>query len=385
MTMRITFVLKHADMAGGVRVVATYARRLMLRGHEVVVMSAPWPDVPAGRKIKSLLRGRGWPASRPIRASHLDGTGVEHRIIDRTRPIAASDLPDADVVVATWWETAEWIASYPASKGAKAYLIQHYEAKAWGDSADPRIDSTYTLPLRKIVISKWLKELMEQKFGDGRVWHVPNSVDTELFNAAPRPKGDVPTVGLLYAAIPFKGVDVSLAALGAARAELSGLRLISFGTEPPVAALPLPPGSEFILRPAQEKLREIYARCDLWLCGSRSEGFHLPPLEAMACRCPVVSTRVGGPMDIVRDGINGYLVDVGDHRALADRLVRVLRLPDEQWQKMSLAAWETASSYTWDDATDLLENALMDAAGRTPPGAAAPESSRLTPSPPAGR
>src|SRR5690606_29579110 len=100
-----------------------------------------------------------------------------------------------------------------------------------------------------------------------------------------------------------------------------------------------------------------------WLCGSAREGFHLPPLEAMACRCPVVSTRVGGPMDIIRDGINGFLVDVGDHRGLCDRVLQVLRFGNARWQRMSQEAFKTASGYSWDQATDRFEQALNQIVG----------------------
>src|SRR5208282_5263036 len=48
------------------------------------------------------------------------------------------------------------------------------------------------------------------------------------------------------------------------------------------------------------------------LTASRSEGFNLPAMEAMACRTPVVSTRTGWPAEAVKTGINGVLVDVED-------------------------------------------------------------------------
>jgi glycosyltransferase involved in cell wall biosynthesis len=140
---------------------------------------------------------------------------------------------------------------------------------------------------------------------------------------------------------------------------------VCFGTEHPDVTLPLPRFAEFHYRPPQDKLRDLYAQCDVWTCGSFSEGFHLPPLEAMACRCPVVSTRVGGSTDIIDEGVNGHLVDVNDDCALADRVLRVLRLDDAAWKGMSDAALHTAARYTWDDATDLLVQAFRTTIERT--------------------
>ncbi len=136
---------------------------------------------------------------------------------------------------------------------------------------------------------------------------------------------------------------------------------------PPRSARPNSTGkvsTKYIERPTQNAIKEIYARCDVWLCGSWSEGFHLPPWEAMDCRCPVVSTRVDGSMDIIHDGVNGYLVPVGDFTALANQLVHVLSLPEAEWQAMSEAAYATATQYTWDDAVELFEAALHSALER---------------------
>jgi glycosyltransferase involved in cell wall biosynthesis len=179
---------------------------------------------------------------------------------------------------------------------------------------------------------------------------------------------------MLYSKSWFKGCQTALKALELASPSLPSLRLICFGAEHPgPLKLRLPSYGEFHFRPPQEKLRQLYAQCDVWLCGSNREGFHLPPLEAMACRCPVVSTRVGGPLDTIEEGVNGHLVDLGDSEALVDRLTRVLNLPEQEWKKMSDAAYNTATRYTWDDATVLFEKALEQAIERNLNGAMRPE------------
>ncbi|MGD0540781.1 MAG: glycosyltransferase family 4 protein [Tepidisphaeraceae bacterium] len=360
--MKINFILTNASMSGGTRVIVTQARELMARGHEVRAFSTP-PKPPGFRKkLSSLLHGKGWPKTWGPGESFFDGSGVPHAAIPRFRPINNQDLPDADVVVATWWETAEWVWRLAPSKGAKAFFIQHYEI--WG--GDPkRVDAAWRLPLHKIVISRWLAQLARDKFGDADVSLVPNSVDMKLFNAPPRARQKRPTVGLLYNRLWFKGCDVALKAVEIALRQIPDLQLIAFGQDPLRHWLPLPPGAQYLIKPSQESIKNIYAQCDVWLCGSRAEGFHLPPLEAMACRCPVVSTRVGGPLDTIEDGKNGFLVNVEDPDALADRLVRILKLSDPQWQDMSDAAYATACRYTWQDAAALMETALQTAIERS--------------------
>ena len=345
-------------MAGGIRVAAIYADRLQRRGHDVVVVSTPRRPLPLSRKMKIFAKGRGWPVDPTEQwPSHLDSVDVDHRILKKYGPVTDADIPDADVVIATWWETAEWVAKLSPRKGAKAYLIQHDESLFEHQPAD-RVAATWNLPLHKIVISKWLAELAVDRCGAETISHVPNSVDMAQFHAPRRGKQATPTVGVLYNPTPFKGYAQARQAIERARTIIPNLHCVAFGNFNVTTDQPLPPDCTFFKRPPQEKIREIYAACDVWLCGSRSEGFHLPPLEAMACRCPVVSTRVGGPMDTIIDGVNGYIVDVDDVTSLADRLVSVLQSPEADWQAMSDAAYATAERYTWDDATDLLEAAL---------------------------
>jgi glycosyltransferase involved in cell wall biosynthesis len=358
--MRVTFVLPHAGMAGGVRVLATYASRLQRRGHQVTVVSTPPWQPPLRRKLKSLVCGQGWPKGAEPEPSWLDEADVPHRVIERWRPVADRDVPDADVVLATWWGTGPWVAALSPRKGAKAIFLQGYETSP--GELHPEMDAAWRLPLRKIVVAKWLAALAKERFGDADVHLVPNSVDTAQFHAPARDRQVRPTAGMLYTTFHAKGADVSLATLERVRRRLPQLRVLAFGAERVSPQLPLPDWVEFHYRPAQEQIRQLYAQCDVWLCGSRREGFHLPALEAMACRCPVVSTRMGGPMDLIEEGKNGFLADVEDAAALAEGLLGVLQFDEGRWKRMSDAALATATRYTWDDATVLLERTLGEIA-----------------------
>ena len=77
------------------------------------------------------------------------------------------------------------------------------------------------------------KGLLAQGIGKGsRVGIlVPNSVDKRQFQAPPRGKQARPTVGILYATIPAKGIDIAVAELERVRRHLSNLRVLAFGAE----------------------------------------------------------------------------------------------------------------------------------------------------------
>lgn len=357
--MKITFLLQSAKQNGGNRVVAIYAEKLLAMGHDVTVVSrVPKHGKDLPRKL--LNRWKGKSTFDPNRAVFFDGLGDRHVQLPPKSPVDPENMPDADVVIATLWRTAYEIAALPPEKGAKVYFVQHHEVH---DHLRRDLSAgSYYLPLRKITIADWLVDTMADVYGDTDVVKIENSVDTEQFNAPPRERNKVPTIGLLYSNKYFKGIDISLRAIQRAQEQFPDLRVVSFGMSPPGSDRPLPENSTFYKKPAQDEIRDIYAQCDVWLCGSRAEGFHLPPSEAMACRCPVVSTRIGGAVEIVTEGVNGHIVDVDDAEALGARLIDVLSRSPEDWRKMSDAAYARAHSYTWDDAARAFEAALMQIA-----------------------
>jgi glycosyltransferase involved in cell wall biosynthesis len=258
------------------------------------------------------------------------------------------------MVVATWWEAAEWAWSLPASKGTNVHFMQDYEI--WAGQVE-RVDAAYQLPIPKIVSARWVSNLLSSRFGQEPVALVHNSVETAIFTAPPRGKQRTPTLGFTYSTMRNKGVDICLAAIDIARREIPNLRVMSYGNEPPTKDLPLPTNAEFFHRMPDRELATIYASCDAWLYGTRIEGFGLPILEAMACRTPVIGTPAGAAPELLAHG-GGLQVPMEDPHAMAEAIVHLCLMTDHRWRDMSEAAYQTATSYTWDDATDRMEAAL---------------------------
>lgn len=347
-------------MSGGIRVVAEYAQRLRERGHAVSVVAQAAQQKRLRERVRSAVKGEGWriPARRP---SHFDGRDEGLTVLSTHRPVTAGDVPDADVIVATWWETARWVDAMPTSKGAKAYLIQHDESGLPHQPTDA-VRATWSLPLHRIAVSRWIADRVTQASG-GEVAVVPNSVDLDLFQSPPRGKQPVMTVGLMLVGQAWKGADVAAQAIAIARERLGALRVVAFGPHDIRDRIAVGDDSEvtFVQSPTQQDLPMLYGRCDAWLFASRFEGFGLPLLESMACRTPVIGVPAGAAPELIEPG-GGVLVASENPQSMAEAIVKLAEFDDARWRAMSDTAYATATSYSWADATTRFEHELRRAA-----------------------
>ncbi len=126
----------------------------------------------------------------------------------------------------------------------------------------------------------------------------------------------------------LKGVDVLLKAFAEVAPEFPNARLKLLGFYPgQEALLELTRDAAQVevlrARPNPETL-EIIKHAAIMATPSRTEGLPRVIMEAMAAGIPVVASDVGGISTLVHDGVNGYLIRVGDHHALAQRLRQLL-------------------------------------------------------------
>jgi glycosyltransferase involved in cell wall biosynthesis len=77
----------------------------------------------------------------------------------------------------------------------------------------------------------------------------------------------------------------------------------------------------------QDEVGRFYHAIDALILPSTNEGTPVSVIEALAAERPAVATRVGGIPDVIRPGIDGFLVEVGDAEALADQLAVLARDP----------------------------------------------------------
>lgn len=94
-----------------------------------------------------------------------------------------------------------------------------------------------------------------------------------------------------------------------------------------------------------DDLRALYSSCKAFVYPSLYEGFGLPPLEAMACGAPVITSRIPSLMETVGDAAR--LVPPTDSRELAQAIIRLLEDSGER-ERRSDAGLRRAAEFSWE-------------------------------------
>ena len=239
-----------------------------------------------------------------------------------------------------------------ASRGKKLHIVMHHES---GTGPEETIRAIYRLPFHRIAFSQFVQQSIEERFGCPIRAVVPNGVDAALFfrDGVVEPR----SVLFLYHPDPRKGADDGIAALCWLKERMPDLKVGICGTVQPVR---LPSWMDFEFHPDDATLRKRYSSSAALLYPSRYEGFGLPPLEAMACGCPSVTTPVGAVPEFATDRQNALIVPVGRVDLMVDRLEEILRDAALR-QRLSIEGLRTAERWSLSTVAPLFEAALEEA------------------------
>jgi len=312
---KIAFILPGVDISGGVAVIFRHAIMLAEAGHDVLIINVG-------------MEGDGlWYSSKlpPI-----------YSIANHTNDA----LKNIDILFATGWQTAEWL--HKISSRRKIYFVQSDERRFFDDdNLKKHIENTYKTECEYITEAHWIAKFLKEEFGHV-AQYVPNGLDTDVFYPGTplQEKTKKPRVlleGPLI--IPFKGMADAYAAVSELDCEIW---LVSSAGAPPKSWKI----DRFFEGVSFEKMRSIYASCDVFLKMSRVEGFFGPPMEAMACGCAVVVGEVTGYEEYIIHNHNALVVKQGDVHG-ASNAVQSLILDISLRNHLIENGYKTAASWTW--------------------------------------
>jgi glycosyltransferase involved in cell wall biosynthesis len=352
--LRITFVSPRTAEwpSGGHRIVLEYANCLSRKGHAVTCVSP-------GRLVINPTTGDYLKNAARYLLRRVDGRFTPEKWLKMepsVRMICVPSLserflPDGDVVIATAWQTAEFVSRYSKSKGRGFYLIQHLET--WS-GPEERVYATWKAPLQKIVPSKWLAEIAEN-LGES-VHYIPSGLDLDAFQMTiPREDRDPSQVMMLYHNAEWKGCDDGLEALYIVRASVPDVRAILFGV--PARPDSLPDWIEYHQSPSPTLLRELYNRTSIFVAPSWTEGWGLTGCEALLCGAALVATDIDGHREFAFNGKTALTSPVRSPKTLAANVLRLIQAPDLRI-RLAKDGCDFVMKFTWERASNSFERAL---------------------------
>ncbi len=189
-----------------------------------------------------------------------------------------------------------------------------------------------TKPEGIITPSSWLGKLVKNSSFKGRKWNrvIPNCIDLSVFSpSTERDRSEFPfpldKKILLFGTASItdhrKGLDLLMDAIECLPDKIiEDCVLAVFGGDIGVGVIN---GMECVSLgrlDSDQKLAEVYRRCDVFLCPSREDNYPNTVLEAGACGLPVVAFRIGGILEIVLHKETGYLAEPYDQLDFAQAI-----------------------------------------------------------------
>lgn len=263
---------------------------------------------------------------------------------------------------------------------AKTFLKKPFVV--YGRGSEVYLHSTFKSTLSKLVLKNAgdviaLTEDMKnemQKFCDRDILVIPNGIDPEVFKdlsgemARTRLEiGDNASVILFVGRLhPVKGVGYLIESIGIVKNKNRNVRLFLVGDgeeriylENLVKDLVLDDYVRFIGAVPNEKVLEYMVAADVFVLPSLSEGFPVVILEAMASGLAIITTKVGGLPEVIKNKENGFLVEPKNPEEIAENILLLLE-DDELREGISRNNMKIVGEYTWESVVGRLERVYRE-------------------------
>ena len=351
--MNICFVLPQIakEPVGGYKVVFEYANRLIKDGFKVSIVFLN-QDAFSSRKIPKFVK-KMLINYRTIRQPKWFNLDNRIKKISITNISKLKKFKNTQIAIATDSTTVYATKKlFPNAK--KIYFIQGFEI--WNMSKE-RLFDTYNQGFKKIVISRWLKKIVDKNSNEKSIY-IQNAIDTQKYQVInPINKRNKYVIGMLFHTSEVKGTKYTLAAIKQLHEKkFPELKLIMFG----VSDRPknLPSWVTYYQNASQATTVSIYNKISLFAVGSVNEGFGLTGLEAMACGAALVSSDFPAVHEYAIDGQNAMLSPTKNVEKMKKNIEFLIE--NDNYRKMlAQNGANAAKQFSWEIAYKKFKNTIV--------------------------
>jgi glycosyltransferase involved in cell wall biosynthesis len=351
MQLKINFFIPFVYKTGGIAVVLEYYRLLAKMGHDVIIY---YPMIPYYnilpekdsyiKKIFLITRYFIKKLFFPIKKIKWYYEPVPVRPIFLIKNLF---VRNADICIATAWPTAYDVNRLSPHKGKNFYFVQHFEI--WS-GLRRLVEESYTLPLHIITIAPWLTSLLKEKFNKTVSAEIHNGIRLDKFVPGTKDKDHTITLLMIYHEVEIKGSKEGLLALEHLKRIFPQIKIIIFGMPPkPNAYFEY----EYYRDPSSSEIVTIYHNADIFIWPSHLEGWGLPIMEAMACRCSVISTRTGC-VPLINNGKNLVIIRSKSPTSII-RACKLLILDPSRREKIAEEGYKSIQKFKWENSAKKME------------------------------
>lgn len=319
--MKINIIGTGLFHSGGMRIIFEYGNRLSKRGHDVYYYFPFKPYkftddvlIKKSKRYYWIIKDNLFNRKSVIQA---------YNCIFKIKGVPLINdyfIRDADVIIATQWPTAYDVNDLSNIKGNKIYFLQDYEV--W-NSDKKRVDNALYLNLKKITISKYNQKFFSDHFKINTEV-ILNGLDFNVFNEFPAKSHRRIKKVITFIDHPLadKGTETVINVVRKLKKDYNNLEFISYGHK---KYHNIPEYVKFYINPDDNVVvRSIFEKTNIFLYPSLKEGFALPPAEAMACNCAVVTTPVGAVPEYSINNETAIFVKPGDVDDMYNAVVKLL-------------------------------------------------------------
>jgi L-malate glycosyltransferase len=327
--LHIVYAMTHVGICGGVKVIFEHANMLQKTGAKVTLVSH--------------FQKPSW---FPIEAEYVQ---VPFDIE------LAKGIPNCDLIVATYWDHIQ--ACIETGIAPVVYFEQGdfhlFDYESMNRTLKNFIHKQFQIPPFIYTVSNQAASLISKIYGrEAQVF--PNAVDDTIFSTiGDKEIGERPYILMVGGeSAAFKGIPTIIEAYKKVKEELDiDLYWITPGNPSEDKKNQV---TKVFVNPSQQKIGSLYRGAALYVCGSTYENFPLPPLEAMACGCPVVTTNNPGSLEYAVHELNALICNMKDPIDMAEKIRKVFVNPEIK-EKLINNGLSTANQFKWEN---IIQNIL---------------------------